>query len=64
MFNWIVENVEWVFSGIGVLLISAGWGIFFNKGKDAKKHQNIHSGDNSTNIQGGKNVNVTFGDKK
>lgn len=25
MIEWLVENKQWVFSGIGVLLLSAGW---------------------------------------
>lgn len=61
MLDWIVKNVEWVFSGIGVLVISVIGGMVFKKEKNA--NQNISSGDNSTNIQGSKNVNVTFGER-
>ncbi|MFK4330016.1 hypothetical protein ABH955_000668 [Bacillus sp. RC240] len=63
MFDWLNQNKEWFFSGIGVLGISVIGGILFKKAKDGKRHQSIHSGDNSTNIQGGKNVNVTLGEK-
>lgn len=61
LMEWVMKNVEWVFSGIGVLVISVIGGMFFKKEKNPK--QNINSGDNSTNIQGSKNVNVTFGEK-
>lgn len=57
--DWIIENVEWLFSGIGVIVIS----LFFKKKSDDKKHQNIVSGDRSTNIQGGDNTTLVMGDR-
>jgi hypothetical protein len=55
--------VEWVFSGIGVSTILIIGGLFFKK-KQHESQQSIHAGDNSNNIQGGKDVKVTFGEKK
>lgn len=66
MLDWIADNK--VFSGIGgvVLTILAGIiGSFIKKKRDeSQPSQTITSGNNSNNIQGGKDVNVTIGDKK
>lgn len=47
--TWILNNTEWVFSGIGVFVL----GFFFVKSKYSIK-QTQKGGDNSTNIQIGK----------
>ncbi len=62
--EWIIQNKDWLFSGIGVVIITGIIGFFFKR----KKHktnpkQSIKSGDKSYNIQGGKNGKVTIGDK-
>lgn len=66
MLDWIADNK--VFSGIGgvVLTILAGIiGNFIKKKKgESQPSQTITSGDNSNNIQGGNDVNVTISDKK
>lgn len=49
--DWISKNYEWIFSGIGVLLVSL---LFVKKGNS----QNQKSGDNSTNIQVGGDLNI------
>ena len=59
--EWIIENAEWIFDGIGVTVIVAVIGIFFKNKKDSSG-QTINSGNNSTNIQG-ENVNVNIGGK-
>lgn len=61
--KWIIENSDWIFSGIGVTIILIIGGLFFKKKLDNKNVQTINSGNNSTNIQGGKNVNVNIGGK-
>ncbi|NRT90080.1 hypothetical protein [Clostridium beijerinckii] len=61
--KWIIENADWIFSGIGVTIILIIGGLFFKKKLDSKNVQTINSGNNSTNIQGGKNVNVNIGGK-
>jgi len=54
--NWILDNKEWLFSGIGVLiLILIGR---FIKGKQAESSQSIRSKNDSTNIQAGRDVRI------
>lgn len=59
----LLEWIEWVFSGIGVTIIVAIGGIIFKK-RNNDNQQNIKAGKHSTNIQGGRNVNVTIGENK
>lgn len=61
--EWIIQNKEWLFSGVGLAIIGGIWDFLKKEKPDNKYYQSINSGNNSTNIQGGKNVNVTFGDK-
>ena len=65
--QWLIQNKEWVFSGIGVPIV-IGIITFLFKRKNSKGgsngvQQNQSSGKNSTNIQGGHNVTVTLGEK-
>jgi hypothetical protein len=58
--DWILANKEWLFGGIAVAvpLAIAGW--IANK----RKHdQTQTSGQNSTNIQAGGNVNIGPNDR-
>lgn len=57
--NWIVENKEWLFSGVLIAVPLALSGLFLSN-KNNKQVQK--SGKNSTNIQAGGNINI--GDKK
>jgi hypothetical protein len=57
--NWIFENKEWLFSGIGVIIISTILGFFLNK---RKPQQSIKSGDFSHNFQSGRDLNIKIGD--
>ncbi|QBQ54007.1 hypothetical protein E3U44_05395 [Nitrosococcus wardiae] len=52
--DYIMNNKEWIFSGIGVAVIS--W-VSFRKSSNTKMTQK--SGDNSTNIQVGGSINVS-----
>lgn len=54
MFEYIINNKEWIFSGLGVAVIS--W-VFLRKSSSKKMTQ--RSGDNSTNIQVGGNINMS-----
>lgn len=59
MVYWINENKEWLFSGVGLVVLGWIFKLFFNKKKDKKENSNTfiqRSGDNSTNVQGN-NVN-------
>lgn len=58
--KWIIDNMEWLFSGIGVTLLVAIMGFFIKK-KNNTPSQKIKSGKNSTNVQGGGDVKVVFG---
>lgn len=63
MWEWIVENK--VLSGIGgtvLTLLAGGIAYLFKKKSKDEPSQTINSGDNSNNIQGGNDVNVTIGD--
>lgn len=61
--NWIIENADWMFSGIGVAILGALVGLFVKKKLNDKNSQTINAGNNSTNIQGGENVSVNIGGK-
>ncbi|MNO34236.1 hypothetical protein D3C76_242670 [compost metagenome] len=63
--NWIADNKDWIFSGVGVMALSI-IGFFVKRRLDKEKKQpsqSINSGNNSNNVQGGNDVNVTIGDK-
>lgn len=56
MLDFFIKNKEWLFSGIGVLIISTIMTLLFKK----KSVQSLNqvSGNNSTNIQASGNINV------
>lgn len=57
LWAWVIKNKEWLFSGIGVVVI--GWVVqLFFKKSNASSTQTIRSGDGSFNVQGGRDVNV------
>lgn len=55
MLDYLINNKEWIFGGIGVAVIS--W-LFFRGSKKSSMSQN--GGDNSTNIQVGGDVTGSF----
>lgn len=55
MLDYLLSNKEWIFSGIGVAVIS--W-LLFNNSK--KNNMSQKGGDNSTNVQVGGNVSESF----
>lgn len=57
--DWLMQNKDWVFSGIGVAILSLIGGLLFKN----RAGQKIKAGNNSTNIQGGKDVKVNIGGK-
>lgn len=59
MLDYLIANKEWIFSGIGVFVLS--WLIFRNPEKGGMSQ---NGGDNSTNIQVGGNVTSSFRDEK
>ncbi|KJG01698.1 hypothetical protein [Photobacterium angustum] len=59
--DWLIENKEWVFSGIGVSVV-VFFLSFFNKGKQLKQSQK--SGGNSKNYQAGGDIKIGHDDDK
>lgn len=59
MIDYIIGNKEWIFSGIGVAVLSL---IFIRNKAAESKSQSMHQkgGNNSTNIQVGGNVKNSF----
>ena len=57
--TFAIDNKEWLFSGIGIAVITL-IGRFFFKKRQAASTQSIHAGDGSTNIQSGGDVKVTI----
>ncbi|EOW9174421.1 hypothetical protein [Vibrio cholerae] len=61
--TWLIENKEWVFSGIGVFIVSIIFAYFFKKYNANNIRQSIKSGKSSNNIQTSGNVTVNIGRK-
>ena len=57
LITWIIANKEWLFSGVGVLVISLIVHIIY-KYRQPEITQNIQSGDSSINIQSGRDINI------
>ncbi|BBB66589.1 hypothetical protein UNDYM_2336 [Undibacterium sp. YM2] len=53
--EWIIQNKEWLFSGIAIAIPLAIIGWFFSSRGNSQVQK---SGDNSTNIQIGGNVKI------
>lgn len=62
IFDWVNENKEWLFSGVGVVIIGGIWHLIRRQKGDSIS-QEIHSGDSSTNVQAGRDVEFTAGAK-
>jgi len=60
--EWVKQNYQWLFDGIGAALLVAvlGWGCtkLFAKKSKAAPSQSQASGQNSVNVQGGNDVVV------
>jgi hypothetical protein len=52
--KWIIDNKEWIFSGIGVLVLS----VFVQQWFPSKHVQKQKSGRGSINYQAGKDINI------
>lgn len=55
LIQWIIANKEWVFSGIGLSLLTILIGFFKKK---RLINQSKKNGNNSTNIQAGQNIRI------
>ena len=60
--NWIINNYQWFFSGLGTFMISIFISIIIRKksSKSIKKKivQSQKTGDNSINFQAGRDVKI------
>ncbi|MBI5605912.1 MAG: hypothetical protein HY879_21470 [Deltaproteobacteria bacterium] len=61
MIEFIIENKEWIFSGVGVAIIGGVLGMLFLK---RKNEQNISAGHSSTNIQTGNGSKISISTSK
>jgi hypothetical protein len=61
--QWLIDNREWVFSGIGIFIFGLLITYFKNEDKDLIK-QKQKSGKNSINIQVGGNVELNKKDNE
>jgi len=57
--TWVLDNMEWVFGGIGVAAI--GWLIALFRRRQNGLTQRQTSGANSTNLQSGRDINLNRG---
>ncbi len=61
MWNWLVENRTWVFSGIGVAVVGVILSIW--RARD-RRVQVQKGGDRSTNLQAGGSITLRGGDRR
>ena len=59
LFNWTIDNREWLFSGAGLAILAWIGRLILSK-THASSPKTIHSGDNSTNIQASRDVSLTI----
>ncbi len=60
MVDWLIANKEWVFSGVGVVIVVSIVGFIFRHKKNASVEQHQVSGKNSINVQGAGNINLSL----
>ncbi|MDF1997603.1 hypothetical protein [Peribacillus frigoritolerans] len=65
--NWIIQNMDWLFGGIGAMALASICGLIVKKKRENENSnqsiQSIQSGDDSSNIQGRDNITVNIGEK-
>lgn len=54
---WVIDNKQWLFSGVGLVVVAWVGRLIFKK-RYASSTQIIRSGDSSTNVQVGRDVNI------
>ena len=55
--SWLLDNKQWLFSGVGVGIFGL-LGRLFYKQRQNTSFQKIRSGNNSTNLQAGRDINL------
>lgn len=53
--SWLGKNYEWLFSGLGVALLTVLISVIFQRGRSSKQSQKV--GDDSSATQAGRDVN-------
>ena len=56
--QWIIDNKEWLFSGIGVFVLSGFVTLLIKKRNNRTLKMKLRSGNNSKNIQVGGDYNA------
>lgn len=54
---WVIDNKEWLFSGVGLVVVAWVGRLIFRR-TYASSTQTVRSGDSSTNVQAGRDVNI------
>jgi hypothetical protein len=58
--QYLLDNVDWIFSGIGVIILGYVVNIFFSKKKEIKNKKIVTHGDMSPgNVEGDYKIHVT-----
>ena len=60
---WIIDNKEWLFSGVGIVIFGGLMRFIFKK-TSFSSSQSIRSGENSINLQAGRNLNIGSKNKR
>jgi hypothetical protein len=59
MVDWLWNNRQWVFDGVGIAIIGGAIAWFRSRRKSPSgAHQSQHSGTHSTNIQAGGDIKI------
>ncbi len=57
--TWVIDNKEWIFGGIGVAAITGVIALLKRRQNGLTQRQT--SGANSTNVQAGRDINLSWG---
>jgi hypothetical protein len=58
--RWVIQNKEWLFSGVGVTIVSLIIAIVLETRRKRSRTQHQSGGAGSQNIQAGRDVNITL----
>ena len=57
--EWVLGNKEWLFSGVGVVILGLLWRFVWRRSEAPSQTQSQRSGAGSHNIQAGRDVNIS-----
>ena len=55
--SWVFDNKEWLFSGVGIVVFGGLIRLLMKKNSSSSS-QNIRSGENSINLQAGRDLDI------